>query len=109
MFMDADEMRIFDQALYGLIAKAAEAGRRLTPQEIARLMIIVQVAKVYDPDEFDRLVLLEDFADFEMDTFIKLPDTPFVEVAGALAYELAQRRSRAVLKFSKSIAQSRCR
>lgn len=66
MFMDSAEMQIFDLALHGLIAKAAETGKHVSPEEIARRMIIVQEAKVYDPEEFDRLVLMEDFAHFEI-------------------------------------------
>jgi hypothetical protein len=70
MIMEADEMHIFDQALYRLIVRSEMASKYLTPREIARRMVIVQAAKVYDLDEFDRLVLSDDFSTFEVDTFM---------------------------------------
>jgi hypothetical protein len=70
MIMDSDEMRIFDQALYRLIVRSEMASKHITPREIARRMVIAQAAKVYDPDEFDRLVLADDFSTFEVDTFM---------------------------------------
>jgi hypothetical protein len=63
--MDIDEMRVFDLALRGLIAKAGETGSLLSSEEIARRMLLVQEAKVYDPDEFAKCVLAENFEKFE--------------------------------------------
>ena len=70
MFMEADEMQIFEQALRRLIVRSEMASKHITPREIARRMVIAQAAKVYDPDEFDRLVLADDFSSFEVDTFM---------------------------------------
>lgn len=68
MFMEADEMRIFEQALYRLIVRSEMASKYLTPREIARRMVIAQAAKVYGPVQFEQLVLSDDFSTFELAT-----------------------------------------
>jgi hypothetical protein len=59
--MDTNEMRLFCLAHARLVAKAKELGMQLNAEEIARRMLIVQEARVYDPDEYERDVLVEPF------------------------------------------------
>ena len=64
-YIDSPEMYVFDLALHGLLAKAEAAGKRLSLQELARRMLIVHAAHVYNPDEFERRVLEGNFPQTE--------------------------------------------
>jgi hypothetical protein len=85
MFMDSEDMRAFDQALRGLIAKAQERGFHLSPAEITRRMLIVQEANGYDPKDFDDLVLADNFSESEPERSDNLQQQRLIELARALA------------------------
>lgn len=95
--MDTAEMQIFDQALHGLIAKAAKARMRLSPEELARRMLIVQQARVDDPQEYERSVLAENFAEFEAKHRAKLDRTE-IDLAGFLREARFDRLNRRILE-----------
>jgi hypothetical protein len=61
--MDSSEMEVFSLAHARLVAKAHEAGKDLSPEEIAKRMLIVQALGERDPDVFEQRVLADPFPD----------------------------------------------
>jgi hypothetical protein len=61
--MEANEMQVFGMAHARLVAIAREAGKDLSPEEIARRMLVVQASGEDDPDAFQERVLSDQFPD----------------------------------------------
>jgi hypothetical protein len=61
--MDSNEMEVFSFAHARLVAKAREAGKDLSPEEIAKRMLIVQASGEHDPEVFEQRVFAEPFPD----------------------------------------------
>jgi hypothetical protein len=91
MFMNSDDMRAFEQALKAVLLKSHEEKKPFTAQEIARRMLIVTAVEHYEPEELANVVLADNFAEFEKDSFVNFAEPRLVEIARSIEIAVAQR------------------
>jgi hypothetical protein len=93
MFMNSDDMRVFEQAWRDLQLRAREENKPFTAQEIARRMFVVMAVEIYEPEELAKIVLADNFAQFEMDSCVNFAEPRLVEITRFI--ETASQRASA--------------